>query len=155
MERGRADGPAPNRIDRMAHPKIYILFPGDARHALGFYHSVFGGQLALSTYSQFGRRDGPGDAIAHGVLTGEIALYGADAGADERAVRTEGLMLSILGANPARSRTWFERLAEGGTVLDPLRQRAWGDWDGQVRDRYGLRWLIGFKEDQHTGSHPT
>ena len=52
------------------------------------------------------------------------------------------------GVNMARDieRGWFDRLADGGTVLDPLAKRPWGDYDGQVRDRYGLRWLIGFQD---------
>ena len=58
----------------------------------------------------------------------------------------ESMMLSILVAEPDLLRGWFDRLADGGTVLDPLAKRPWGDYDGQVRDRYGLRWLIGFQD---------
>jgi len=32
----------------------HLNFRGDARQALEFYHSVFGGQLVISTYGQFG-----------------------------------------------------------------------------------------------------
>ena len=35
----------------------------------------------------------------------------------------------------------------GGRVLDDLQKRPWGASDGQVIDRYGLRWLIGFEGD--------
>jgi PhnB protein len=33
----------------------HLNFRGDARQALEFYHSVFGGQLMIATYGQFGR----------------------------------------------------------------------------------------------------
>lgn len=46
----------------------YLHFPGSARDALTFYRSVFGGELVLNSYSDFGRTDGPPDAIAHGML---------------------------------------------------------------------------------------
>lgn len=42
-------------------------------------------------------------------------------------------------------RHWFDALAEGGTVVDALQQRPWGDWDGTVRDAFGVTWLIGFE----------
>lgn len=43
----------------MTSPLIYVSFPGTAREALGFYASVFGGELSLHTYAEFGRNDGP------------------------------------------------------------------------------------------------
>jgi PhnB protein len=53
--------------------------------------------------------------------------------------------LALLGAAaPAALAAWFAALADGGTVLDPLVERPWGDVDGSVRDRYGLTWLIGY-----------
>ena len=132
----------------VAGPTPYIHFPGTAEAALSFYAEVFGGTTELHTFAQFGRSDGPADAIAHGVLEAPVALYGADVAGNEPAFRSEGLMLSLLGtADPETLRTWFARLAEGGTVVEDLQQRPWGAFDGQVIDRYGLRWLIGFEID--------
>jgi PhnB protein len=55
-------------------------------------------------------------------------------------------MLSLLGASDETTlRTWFERLAAGGTVVEDLQERPWGASDGQVIDRFGLHWLIGFE----------
>lgn len=39
----------------------------------------------------------------------------------------------------------FSALADGGEIVDALQQRQWGDYDGIVLDRYGVRWLIGFQ----------
>ncbi len=134
----------------MTDPRPYILFPGTARQALTFYGDVFGCTVHLHTYAEFNRIDGPADAIAHGGLTGErVALSGADASGDQRPVRTEGMMLALLGtADPSTMRTWFSRLSEGGRVVDDLQKRPWGATDGQVIDRYGLHWLIGFEGDE-------
>lgn len=124
----------------------YLFFPGTAAEALTFYRDVFGGDLELHTYAEFGRGDGPGDAVAHGMLTGAVGLFAADAGPDEDAVHLVGVAFSLLGtADPATLTTWFERLAEGGRVIDPLQARPWGDHDGQVTDRFGVRWLIGYQ----------
>lgn len=132
----------------MTAPQVYISFPGTAREALGFYAEVFGGELALYTYAEFNRTDGPPDAVAHGVLSGTVSLSGSDAAAGERSVRFEGAMLSLLGAaEPAILHAWFDKLAEGGQIVDPLAPKPWGASDGQVIDRYGLHWLVGYEPD--------
>jgi PhnB protein len=47
----------------------YISFNGDARDAMEFYRSVFGGELSVSTFGEFGQPDGPGsDTIMHAQL---------------------------------------------------------------------------------------
>ena len=126
----------------------YLLFPGNATEALNFYRDVFGGELRMLDYAHAGRHDGPGDAIAHGQLSGAVELAGADAGADDDAVQMSGMFLSLLGSADATTLTaWFDRLAEGGRVIDPLQRRPWGDFDGTLADRYGIRWLIGFEGD--------
>ncbi|TPX03735.1 VOC family protein, partial [Schumannella luteola] len=117
----------------------YLLFGGDAREVLTRYHEIFGGELILHSYADFGREDGPGAAIAHGMLQGPVTLFAADAAEGEATFRMTGAMFSLLGtADPATLEVWFEALAEGGEVLDPLQLRAWGDHDGQVRDRFGV-----------------
>jgi PhnB protein len=128
----------------MVGPVPYLFLPGTARAALTFYRDVFGGSLTLHTYAEFGRDDGPADAIAHGVLSGAVDLYAADVSGEQRPLRAEGLSFALLGAAPpATLRGWFEHLAAGGTVIDPLAVRAWGATDGQLLDRYGIHWLIG------------
>jgi PhnB protein len=55
-------------------------------------------------------------------------------------------MVALLGAaEPTTLRTWFAALAAGGAVVAPLQRRAGGASDGQVRDRYGVLWLIGYE----------
>ena len=130
----------------MTAPQIYVTFPGTAREALGFYADVFGGALSLHTFADFGRSDGPPDAIAHGVLDGVVALAGSDAAVGETSVRLEGVRLSLLGAaEPEVLHEWFDKLAVGGQVVDDLGPKPWGASDGQVIDRHGLNWLIGYE----------
>ncbi|MDQ0767627.1 PhnB protein [Pseudarthrobacter defluvii] len=130
----------------MTAPQVYVSFPGTAREALGFYAAVFGGELSLHTNEDFGRTDGPPDAIAHGELSGTVALAGSDTPPGGTSVRLEGVMLSLLGtAEPEILHEWFNKLSSGGRVVDPLAPKPWGASDGQVIDRYGLHWLIGYE----------
>jgi PhnB protein len=131
----------------MTAPVPYVLFDGTARAAFTFYQGVFGGELTLHSYADFGRDDGPSDAVAHGYLTGPVAFFGADAGPADEPVSVRGLLFSALGAAaPDELEAWFAALSDGGTVVDPLQKRPWGAHDGTVTDRYGLTWLIGYEE---------
>ncbi len=130
----------------MPAPAPYLHLAGDARDALAFYQQVFGGETTVHSFADFGRDDGPEDHVAHGVLQGPVDLFAADAGAGARPFAAQGLLFSLLGAaEPAVLHRWFNGLSEGGEVLDPLQLRDWGAHDGQVRDRYGLTWLIGYE----------
>ena len=125
------------------HP--YLFFGGTAADAFTRYQEVFGGELILNTFADFGRDDGAGDLIAHGMLQGPVELFAADAGAGEPTLKLEGVLFSLLGtAEPAVLEQWFAALADGGEVIDPLTRKPWGDHDGQVRDRFGITWLIGY-----------
>ena len=110
---------------------------------------MFGCSVELHTYAEFKRTDGPADAIAHGELRGgPVSLFASDVSGGDRPFRAEGLMLSLLGAAPSATlRAWFSRLAEGGRIVDDLQKRPWGAHDGQVIDRFGLHWLIGYEGD--------
>lgn len=131
----------------MTAPTPYLLFPGTARDVLTFYGAVFGCAVQLHTFEEFNRTDGPTDGIAHGYLVdGPVVLFAADVSGDEHPFRCEGMMLSLLGtAAPSILREWFSRLSAGGRIVDDLQTRPWGASDGQVIDRYGLHWLIGFE----------
>jgi PhnB protein len=125
----------------------YVFLPGTAREALSFYADVFGCSAEMHTLKDFGRTDGPPAAIAHGFLSGgPVLLFAADAIGDQAPFSCQGMLLSLLGtAAPAALREWFQELARDGLVVDALQTRAWGATDGQVIDRYGLHWLIGYE----------
>jgi PhnB protein len=133
----------------MTAPTPYLHFRGEARSALDHYADVFGCGVERHTFADFERADGPADAIAHGYLVdGPVSLFAADVTGNEPAFRSEGLMLALLGAaDPATLRRWFSGLADGGRVVEDLQKRPWGASDGQVIDRFGVHWLIGFEGD--------
>lgn len=124
----------------------YFMLPGNAREALTFYSSVFGGELVLNQYSDFGRTDGPADSIAHGMLQGPVELFAADAGEGETPTVVTGMLFSLLGtADPATLEQWFAALTVGASNVDELQQRPWGAYDGTLTDRFGIPWLIGYE----------
>ena len=81
----------------MSELSPYVHLPGTAREALTFYGEVFGGEVRLNTYADFGRTDGPADAIAHGdVVGGPVSLFAADVAGDEPAFSSRGLMFALV-----------------------------------------------------------
>lgn len=134
----------------MTSPTPYIHLAGNAREALDFYRRVFECEVQIHTFKEFGRTDGPADAVAHGyLLNGPVSLYFADVAGDEPSLKCEGLMFSLLGVStPTTLTAWFTRLSEDGHVVDDLQVRPWGASDGRVVDRFGLHWLIGFETSE-------
>ena len=132
----------------MTAPIPYLQFPGTAREALTFYQEIFGGNLSLYSNADMGRTEGDGEAIGHGVLEGPVSLYGADADPGTESYSSTGLMFALLGAAKSEVlRGWFSELSADGTVVDDLQVRPWGASDGQVIDRFGLLWLIGYEHE--------
>ncbi|MBK0420924.1 VOC family protein [Leucobacter sp. CSA2] len=131
----------------MAGPIPYLLFPGNAAEALARYREIFGGDLETHSFQEFGRADGPPDSVAHGTLAGgSVTVFAADAGADEDALQMAGMFLALLGAGDAdTTRGWWDALSRGARILDPLQEREWGAWDGQLVDEFGVRWLLGWE----------
>lgn len=144
-------GATPTEEDPMTtklHP--YLNFPGNAREAMEFYQSVFGGKLDVMTFGDYGMEGMPADGTMHAYLdAGEFAFAASDAlpGAEETWGGTR-VYLAFMGDDPSISK-WFEALAEGGEVGQPLEQQVWGDTYGLVKDRYGLEWMfdIGAPQD--------
>ena len=59
----------------------YISFAGNARQAMEFYQDVFGGELTLNTFGEYGAAGTPeADKIMHGKLETDsgFTLMGAD-----------------------------------------------------------------------------
>jgi PhnB protein len=126
----------------------YLGFRDDARQALEFYQSVFGGDLRIGTFAEMGADGDPADAdkVMHGQLetTRGYVLMASDTPASMGRSETNNISLSVSGdADDAEDlRGYFTALSAGGTVLEPLTPAPWGDEFGMVTDRFGITWLV-------------
>ena len=122
----------------------YISFRDNARAAMTFYQDVFGGDLALSTFGEFGDKDAAeAELIMHASLTTPdgLQLMGADTPPGMEFAAPSGITVSLSGDDD-KLREWFEKLAEGGEVSMPLEKQMWGDEFGMVTDRFGTPWMV-------------
>lgn len=129
------------------HLTPYLSFKAEAREALDFYASIFGGEPQFTLFKEFGMGS-PADAehVMHGQLTTPDghAIMASDA-PEGMPVDTGSTMSLTLSGDAADSPTlhgWFEALAEGGTVRQPLEMSPWGDEFGMLEDRFGVAWMV-------------
>ncbi|MEV4347351.1 VOC family protein [Actinoplanes sp. NPDC049596] len=123
----------------------YLSFDGTAREALDFYKSVFGGTLTVNTYGEFGAPDpATADRIMHGMLETPqgYTIMGADAPPGTTTVPGNTIVCSLSGdATDGLSDIW-DKLSDAAEIEVPLEKQMWGDTFGQLKDKYGIHWLV-------------
>ena len=124
----------------------YISFNGNAREAMEFYKTVFGGKLELTTFKEGGMAQNQADAdqIMHGILVAEngITLMGADTADGMEYNRGTNISISLSGDNEAELSGYYNQLANGGIVAQPLVKAPWGDTFGMLTDKFGIFWMV-------------
>jgi PhnB protein len=129
----------------------YIIFPGIAREALEFYRDVFGGELQLTTYAEYGLAEGDdGDQIMHGILHTDagFTLMGADTPPGAAYVGGTNVAANLSGHDAERLLDYWHKLTREGTVTVPLGSEVWGDEFGMCTDRYGTVWRVDIVQPQ-------
>ena len=128
----------------------YLNFNGNARQALEFYHSVFGGDLTLSTFAEFGTQGPDADRIMHGQLETEAGytIMGADVTSDMEYHSPAGFGVSLSGDDSDALHGYWEKLSASGTTTMPLAKQAWGDEFGMCVDQFGVPWLVNISQPQ-------
>ncbi|MGW6929873.1 VOC family protein [Lentzea sp. NPDC054927] len=139
----------------------HLNFRGQAREALEFYRSVFGGQLAVVTYGDFGMpAEVPG---ARNVVFGEVVadngfrVMAYDVpGADEpiatgepttrreqgTTITEEPFFLSVRGESVDEVAPIWDGLADGATVIEKFGPAQWAPAFGMLADRFGVTWIV-------------
>jgi len=124
----------------------YLNFRGNAREAMEFYESVFGGKLNISTFADFHAASDPSenDLVMHADLEGPdgIRFMGADTPVKMEYRPGTNFSMSLSGEDEATLRSYFEKLSDGGSVMMPLEEAPWGDTFGMCTDRFGTSWLV-------------
>ncbi|MEV0017170.1 VOC family protein [Streptomyces tendae] len=130
-----------------AQAVTHLNFRGDASEALTFYRSAFGGDLTLVTYKDAGNVQDP--TAADQVMFGQVAtadglrVMAYDVPSDLPWNQGENaFFVSVRGETTDEITGYWERLAEGATVLRPLGAAQWAPLYGMLRDRFGVTWVL-------------
>ncbi len=124
----------------------YISFKDNAREAMEFYHSVFGGKLNASTFKDYHASQEPSEdnLIMHAQLETDncITLMASDTPNRMEYRPGTNISISLSGDNEAELTSYFQKLSAGGTVTMPLEKAMWGDSFGMFVDKFGVQWLV-------------
>ena len=125
----------------------YLHFQGQCADALGFYQQVFGGRdLQIMRYAD--EPEAPPECKASPrVMHGQVALFDGTLMASDYPPGMEGDAqkgFSVMQTAPdvATGRAIFDKLCEGGTVIDTYKPTFFSPGFGMVQDKFGTHWII-------------
>ncbi|QZY51486.1 VOC family protein [Leucobacter tenebrionis] len=131
----------------------YIALPGTTGEAMEHWHEIFGGELNIMRYGDAPPMEGmpftpDPKAVAHSTLVlpgGAGVIAGGDAMDSENDYPVRGTAYSLLYTTdtPEEAQGLIQKLVDGGGEIGmPFERAPWGDWYGQVFDRFGVMWAF-------------
>jgi PhnB protein len=129
----------------------YINFESNARQAMEFYRDVFGGNLAINTFGEFGASDSAeADKVMHAQLETDsgFTLMASDTPAQMQRNPGDNIAVSLSGDDADALRGYWEKLSDGGNVTMPMEKQMWGDEFGMCVDKFGVPWMVNITQQQ-------
>ncbi|MCE0534583.1 VOC family protein [Kineosporia rhizophila] len=126
---------------------VHLNFRGQARAALEFYQSVFGGRLTVATYADAHRVQRPeeADQVIWGEVQSEAGFHvmAFDVPGDRaHDPGVEAVFVSVRGQDEDEIRGYWDKIVVGGTVREPLEPSGWAKLYGMVADQFGVIWVL-------------
>ena len=123
----------------------YLNFGDTARQAMEFYRDVFGGDITLNTFGEFGMTGTPdADKVMHSELRTDSGLVLMASDTPEGMQRSSGSSITVClsGEDIDTLHGWWDKLSEGAEISMPLEKQMWGDEYGALTDRFGVPWMV-------------
>jgi PhnB protein len=124
----------------------YLSFKDNARQAMEFYKTVFGGKLVMQTFKEYHASQDPSEdnKIMHAMLEADngITFMAADTPNSMAYQAGASISMSLSGDNLAELKSYFDKLVVGGQIGMPLEKAPWGDTFGMLTDKFGVNWMV-------------
>ncbi|MGK3978104.1 VOC family protein [Sorangium sp. So ce118] len=125
----------------------HLNFRGDARAALEFYQSVFGGDVTIVTYKDAQNVQDPSEAgqVMWGQVTARNGFRVMAYDVPSRMPWDQGknaFFVSVRGDSASEIAALWEKLSDGATVAQPLAPSGWTPLYGMLEDRFGITWVL-------------
>jgi PhnB protein len=125
----------------------HLNFRGDARAALAFYQSVFGGRQTVVTYKDAGAVQNPDEAdqVMWGQVEAENGFRIMAYDVPSRLAWNPGeipVFVSVRGNGAEEVAGYWQKLVADATILQPLAPAGWSPLYGMLRDRFGITWVL-------------
>jgi len=129
----------------MMKMNTYVNFAGRCADAFRFYERHLGGKIGMMmTHGQAPEPSGVNPAQKDAVLHARISIGGTELmGADiPSAEPMRSAYLSLGVESDAEAERVFAALSDGGEVFMPMQETFFATRFGQLRDRFGINWMI-------------
>ena len=123
----------------------YVNFAGRCAEAFRYYEKHLGGKIGMMmTFGQAPDQSKVDQRLKDAVLHARMSIAGTDLmGADiPSAQPMRSAYLSLAVDSDAEAERIFAALADGGEVLMKMEETFFATRFGQVRDRFGINWMI-------------
>jgi len=125
----------------------HLNFRGDARQALEFYHSVFGGDLAIVTYQDAGnvQDQSEADQVMWGQVAAENGFRVMAYDVPSHMPWSQGknaFFVSLRGETSQEISAYWEKLSDRATIVQALEPAQWAPLYGMLSDRFGVIWVV-------------
>jgi PhnB protein len=123
----------------------YVNFPGSCAEAFRFYQQHLGGTIGMMmTHGQAPEQSQVKPEWKDAVLHARMSVGGTDLlGADiPNAQPMRSAYLSLHVDSDAEAERIYAALTDGGEVFMPLQETFFASRFGQLRDRFGINWMI-------------
>lgn len=123
----------------------YLNFKDNARQAMEFYKSIFGGKLTSSTFKEYNASTDTSEdnKIMHSVLeSDEITIMASDTPNRMEYKPGTNFGMSLSGDDEVELKNYWEKLSSGAKISMPLEKATWGDLFGMLTDKFGINWMV-------------
>lgn len=137
----------------MTQINAYVGFNGRCREAMNFYKDCLGGDLTIQTVAETpAAHQCPAsmqDNVMHSALAKDGLLLMATDMVDRDGFTVgNNIALALNCSSEEEINTFFEKLAEGGRVNEPLKTQFWGGIFGVITDKFGIKWMFNYEKKQ-------
>jgi len=131
----------------------YMTFSGNCREAMSYYQQVLGGELMLQSVAETPIAaqcpTGVQNHIMHSMLTGDgFILMATDMTGPQGFIPGTDMSISLNFDKMEDINNCYERLSEGGKIIDTLKDSFWGSMFGVVQDKFGKVWMLNHEKKQ-------
>ncbi|HEU0166027.1 MAG TPA: VOC family protein [Thermomicrobiales bacterium] len=140
----------------MAQFGIYLVFPGTTEEAFTYYKGVFGTEFAgnIARMGDMPPMEGTpplSDEEKNYIANIQLPILGGQLLLGNDMVASWGQLtvgnnfsICLMPDSREEAARLFKELGEGGSVSVPLQDQFWGDYFGQVTDKFGIAWMVNY-----------
>ena len=122
-----------------------ISFQGNCDDAITYYKETFGAEVKrINYFSEVSEVAGMDMSTPPNFVTySEVSLFGTTFMMSDGAEKPlEGFWLQLMFDTAEEVISVFNKLADGGEVIEALAPQFWASLNGNVSDRFGVHWNV-------------